>query len=122
MAKFEIVLTLIIIGLVLFLIGLWLHHKEKKLLFISTAGALLLLITGLLLLVQEPILFKSGQTITINNSLVDNVTTTTEAFVYAAQNSNLNTILSWVLMLLGLAGAIGTSVSVYNSRFDDLEE
>ncbi len=117
MAKFEIVLTVSIIGLVLFLIGLWLHHKEKKLLFVSTAGALLLLITGLSLLVTEPILFKSGQKISINDSAVDNVSTTTETFLYSTQDSNLNTILSWVLMLLGLAGIIGTSVAVYNQRF-----
>lgn len=118
MAQFEIVLTVSIIGLVLFLIGLLLHHQEKRLLFVSTAGAFLLLITGLSLLVTEPITFKSGQINIINTSIIDNTTTTTEVFTYATQDSVLNEILAWVLMLLGFVGIIGTSLAVYNQRFE----
>lgn len=121
MAKFEIVLTVAIIGLVLFILGLWLHKLEKKLLFVSTAGALLLLITGLVLIAVEPITFKTGQINVINSSVIDNSTTTTEIFTYASQDSSLNTILAFVLMLLGLAGILGTSVAVYNQRFDGNE-
>lgn len=117
MAQFEIVLTVSIIALVLFLVGLWLHHTEKKLLFISTAGAFLLVIIGVSLLAVEPILFKTGKTIDENSTSVDNVTTTIETFVYGAQDSNFNAILAWVFMLLGLAGVLGTSVAVYNQKF-----
>ncbi len=122
MAKIEIVLLTSIVSIVLFLIGFLLKLKSKKeeshnYVFISFVGAALMMITGIMILVEEPILFKTGKNIT---SLDAN--RTTEIFTYAAQDSNLNIIFSWALLLLGLSGIIICLLVIYDSRFDEKED
>lgn len=99
----------------LILIASGLYFKKKALLLVILGGVLLLL-TGLTTF-ADPISHQ-----TINKTYVyDNttLTNTIETINPVPINNRTNTILSWTMLILGLACIIGSSIKLYDSRFDE---
>lgn len=113
MVLFELTLLTIIISLVLFIIGILF---KKKALILSYFGALMLLIIGIGMF-NNPIEFQSG-----TNTTIDNNNNTIETFTYSTQNPTQNTLLSWTLTLLGLAGILISSLIIREERHKDIDE
>lgn len=57
----------------------------------------------------------------IENYTYDNGTLTNVSQVLQPTpiNSNSNLVISWVMLILGLAGIIGASIKLYDSRFEE---
>lgn len=99
----NIVTTILIlaISISLFLIGLYLG---KKALYISTAGAIMLMILGITLL-ANPIMYQSGANITTNG------VTDTISYTYISTEPTLNYMIGIILTIVGF-GAIVVSMNM----------
>jgi hypothetical protein len=109
----ETTILTLTIGLLLFFFGLYIN---KKGLWLSLSGSLILMILGILLF-NSPIAFNSGATIDTISSIQDTIT-----YTYTIQDPTLNLILAWVFLLTGFFGILITSNKIYNMRFEGYEE
>lgn len=100
----NITTTLVILGisLSLFLIGLYLG---KKALYVSTAGAISMMILGITLF-GNPIQYQSGATVISQDATTDVIT-----YTYTTTEPTLNYLIASILTILGF-GAILVSMSL----------
>lgn len=111
MATTTILTITLLISLSLLLLGFFRQNNYENI-FYRMSGSLIILITGLYLLVNGGITIIDGYTentiysysIQNNYTNLDN-TSTSVANVYSTNSSGLSTMISWVLLLGGMAGA-----------------
>lgn len=136
MITINIIWIILFISLVLISLGL---YFQKKALLLVLFGGTILLISGITTL-TDPITFVN-QTHT-HNIYSDNFSDETHwdadspppaagtVYLFHTQevpnnvpiNNSINLILGWTMMLLGLALIIGSSINLYDSRFDEEEK
>ena len=109
----ETTILTLVIGLILFLFGLYI---KKKGLWLSLSGSLIIMLLGILLF-NSPIAFNSGATINTISAAQDKI-----VYDYSTQDATLNLVLAWVFMLVGLFGILISSNKLYNLRFEGYEE
>jgi len=103
------------ISLILIVTG---FYFKKKALFLILCGGVILLITGLITF-SDPISFPTiKEKYNYDNLTLDNIT---QELNPTPINNNLNYLLSWIMILLGLSCIIGASIKLYDSKFDEEE-
>lgn len=123
----ELVLSLLISGVGLFL-G---FYYKKRALLLSLAAGFLLLITGISVLSTGFGLESGLSTNTyycINSSFgpgpggssscVANETLTVTSYVYEAADSTLSSVVGWFLLIIGFSSLVGSSLALYNQRYE----
>jgi len=108
--------SFIILGLVaiLFFIAYMLPKEERDL--VTLSASLIILIFGLVLSFN-PLEVKTGETSYVDNTSDPNQSFTNTDYVYDSINNGLNIIISLVLIILGLAGVVGSAKNVNENRW-----
>lgn len=117
MIQIEIIILTLIIAGILLILG---FYFKKRALFLSLSGSIILIILGIILL-GDSIAFAMGTNTTIFPTN-DNGTFIQTDTVYKEQHSNLNYVLGFVIMFIGVAGTIGSAILLYNRRYEEEEE
>jgi uncharacterized membrane protein len=116
--KMEIATTTIIItfGLILITIG-YTFNRVKNFLFLPIAGGVLLMVLGISMF-SNPITYKIGENATSYLD-VENQTITLTNYEYGEITQTTNTLLSWVLTLIGFASILISVLMIYDRRFEE---
>ncbi len=113
MITINVIWLTIFVSLTLICSGL--YFKKKALILVLFGGVLMSLI-GVTALV-DPISYPTlNETYSYDNGTLINVT---EQISPTPINSNANLLLGWTLMLIGLACIIGSSIKLYDSKYDE---
>ncbi|SRR6056297_1172480 len=105
---------LIIVALSLILLFLSYYFKKKIMLLGLFSGVVLIILS--LILFNSPLEYTTGSiSETIGSVATSNIITT-------EINSNLNSIVSWVLLLAGFYFTVKTAIDLYSLKYDDYEK
>jgi hypothetical protein len=107
-----IIILSLSLGLLLVIAGAFLKDKAT---YLALFGSVLLVITGIVLLIS-PLEFITGTTTEIIGSV------TTETNIYAPQSVAINTIMSFVILFIGLMGVYLGASDLYERKYDDPED
>lgn len=103
----ELVISLLLSGVGLFF-G---FYFKKKALLLSLGAGFLLIITAILILSQGFVL-RTGDTLTVSGN------TTIVNYVYEQADSTLSSVAGWFLLVVGFASLVGSSLGLYDQRFE----
>ena len=112
MVSTDIIVLSIIIGLILIAVG---YFIKKRGAYLSLFGSILMTVTGIIMLIN-PMEFVIGTETLVNGSLY------TTTVVYAAQSAGLNSVLSFVILFIGMIGIYLSADYLYNMRYEEDEE
>ncbi len=108
----EISFLIIALVAILFFIAYTMPKEERD--FVTMSASVIIMLFGLVL-AFSPLEVKTGEQIIQDNSTQQEAKTITN--VYSQINNALNFIISFVLILLGLAGVIGSVKSINENRW-----
>lgn len=112
MVTTEIITLSLIIGFLLIIAGAYLKGRA---LYLALFGSILFVITGIVLL-SSPLEFPTGTTTIIAGSIY------TTTITYTSQNVGINTVLSFIILFIGLMGTYLGATALYEPKYDDDEE
>jgi hypothetical protein len=110
MVTTEIIMFSLVIGAICILAGLF--AKQDKAIWLSLFGSLLFIVTGIVLL-GSPLSFPTG------SQTVVNATTYTTSIVYSTQNVGINTMISFIVLFVGMLGLYLAAVGLYELKYKE---
>ena len=90
--------------------------------FFQKKALLLGLVSGLLFTVAGILLFSNALTVIIGSTTTTVGSTATTAVTTEEINSNLNQLIAWGSMIIGVATFIGFAITMNNKRLEDYSE
>lgn len=108
MVTTEIIMLSLLIGAICILVGFF--AKNNQAIWLSLFGSLLFIVTGVVLL-GSPLSFPTGTQTLVNGSLY------TTTVTYTTQNVGINTMISFIILFIGMLGLYLSSVGLYELKY-----